>query len=394
MAYERKYIPVTEIDDSGNNDVPTPFPPGEKRDIAPLMWEGGRKFQIGRRSVAGGYGFWGSPQSKVDENSILIDDMTPAQLNEAAKTLTRHLKQQAITKSQYELMLRIANASETVEECNDKFWDEPLLTMEEVGPTELVAGDEYDSLVKIIARLTEVIGEIDAETIAKQTTIGEIENLGGQEILPPTDESPVPSDINQLKEKIAEIEQEIAPAPGPAPSAVPVPDEVPEEIPEVPTIPIPEGEENLTNAWGLLHSILNYLGTARTRQDDVNNSLLGLMESLRLLFQELAAGELREAHTQNYKNHLDALRAAIVALSEAGVGYAIAEYTRYLYADRGHFPVGSDAWEALTRSPNMQIVIDPNGFIVDIWDAESKKLYDMHGNEIGTRSTPYPMPSE
>jgi len=67
----------------------------------------------------------------------------------------------------------------------------------------------------------------------------------------------------------------------------------------------------------------------------------------------------------------------------------IGGYTRYTSAEKGFFAEGGDAWHALTISDNMQIVLDPKGFIIDIWDSETKKRYHNLGYEIDTRDTPY-----
>lgn len=62
----------------------------------------------------------------------------------------------------------------------------------------------------------------------------------------------------------------------------------------------------------------------------------------------------------------------------------------YTHADLGDWPEGGDMWEALARSPDMQVTLDDRGFIIDIWDSKTGKLYDMHGGDLGTRTDPYP----
>jgi hypothetical protein len=61
------------------------------------------------------------------------------------------------------------------------------------------------------------------------------------------------------------------------------------------------------------------------------------------------------------------------------------KYTIYKSKDINDFIEDTDAWCALSIGPNMEIALDAQGFIVDIWDADTKKLYDVFGHEIGTR---------
>ncbi|MDI6733304.1 MAG: hypothetical protein QME51_05495 [Planctomycetota bacterium] len=60
---------------------------------------------------------------------------------------------------------------------------------------------------------------------------------------------------------------------------------------------------------------------------------------------------------------------------------------RYSPGSEGLFGEGSDAYEALKRG--RQVTLDDRGSIVDVWDPTTKKLYDVLGNEIGSRDKEY-----
>ncbi|GAI23984.1 unnamed protein product, partial [marine sediment metagenome] len=69
-------------------------------------------------------------------------------------------------------------------------------------------------------------------------------------------------------------------------------------------------------------------------------------------------------------------------------------YTKYFHENRGFFTEGGDAWHGLTRSPDMEIVIDEKGFMVDSWDSQTKKRYGTLGDEIGSRENTFEMPPD
>ncbi|MBA7632071.1 hypothetical protein ES703_39613 [subsurface metagenome] len=69
-------------------------------------------------------------------------------------------------------------------------------------------------------------------------------------------------------------------------------------------------------------------------------------------------------------------------------------FTKYASADKASFATGGDAWQLLTISDTMEIVLDEHGFIRDAWDSKSKKTYDTLGNETGTRDTTYTLPPD
>ncbi|MDI6733585.1 MAG: hypothetical protein QME51_06755 [Planctomycetota bacterium] len=60
---------------------------------------------------------------------------------------------------------------------------------------------------------------------------------------------------------------------------------------------------------------------------------------------------------------------------------------RYSPGSEGLFGEGSDAYEALKRG--RQVTLDDRGYIVDVWDPATGKLYDVLGNEIGSRDKQY-----
>ncbi len=69
-------------------------------------------------------------------------------------------------------------------------------------------------------------------------------------------------------------------------------------------------------------------------------------------------------------------------------------FTKYTSTDKGLFATGGDAWQLLTISDTMEIVLDEHGFVRDAWDSASKKTYDTLGNETGTRDTTYTLPPD
>lgn len=60
-----------------------------------------------------------------------------------------------------------------------------------------------------------------------------------------------------------------------------------------------------------------------------------------------------------------------------------------VYAEgKDAFGEGGDEWEALNAG--RQVTQDDHGWIIDVWDPITGKLYDILGNEIGTRADPFP----
>jgi hypothetical protein len=59
----------------------------------------------------------------------------------------------------------------------------------------------------------------------------------------------------------------------------------------------------------------------------------------------------------------------------------------YYPKQKNLFPEGGDAWSALNAG--RQVAMNEGDMIVDVWDAKTKKTYDMLGNETGTRAVPY-----
>lgn len=71
-------------------------------------------------------------------------------------------------------------------------------------------------------------------------------------------------------------------------------------------------------------------------------------------------------------------------------------YTQYTSKDKHMWGDGGDAWEALNAG--MEITTDRNGFIIDVWDPETKEYYDSAADAAfdrdvkGTRETSYSLP--
>lgn len=62
--------------------------------------------------------------------------------------------------------------------------------------------------------------------------------------------------------------------------------------------------------------------------------------------------------------------------------------TTFFMGDIDKFPEGTDAWNALNAG--YEVTVDERYNIIDIWHRESGRLFDVNGNEIGTRLDPYP----
>ncbi|MBA7542170.1 hypothetical protein ES705_34489 [subsurface metagenome] len=58
-----------------------------------------------------------------------------------------------------------------------------------------------------------------------------------------------------------------------------------------------------------------------------------------------------------------------------------------------HAPNMSDGSQRKTLlEAGNQVTIGPNGWIIDVWNPKTKKLYDNEGKEIGTRDEPFALP--
>lgn len=62
----------------------------------------------------------------------------------------------------------------------------------------------------------------------------------------------------------------------------------------------------------------------------------------------------------------------------------------YKPKDMGIFEEGTDMWQALAISPDMEVTLDDRGSMMDIWDSKTGTLYNRFGYVIGTRINPYP----
>ncbi|GAH29321.1 unnamed protein product [marine sediment metagenome] len=313
MVYRSRYLP----------EVPTPpplptTPPPEEtpevtRKAAPLMWLSGENFDIGQRTVSGGHVFDG-------KHIVKVADMTEAQLNQASKELAYELKREVIEKREYELMMKIALVSDSPDEFIDKVYEEPILTKSECPPFDPLLDDLYDSVEKIIAQIGDWLSSITIDIATKNSVRDIIIGRGGPAILPPTDESPVPTEVDKLKRVIGDIEQHLVPVPGTPPDTEPVKEEWPEDIPVLTDVPgDPVGDEDLANAWVKLHHLQAYLTNLRAYYQPILFNMGWCLEMTRVCLKELKAAKAPGATTDNFKANLDGLSQGTTKLEMGGV---------------------------------------------------------------------------
>lgn len=66
--------------------------------------------------------------------------------------------------------------------------------------------------------------------------------------------------------------------------------------------------------------------------------------------------------------------------------------TRWTHAEQHDFAIWGDAWTALGISPNVEIILDKDGSIIDIYDPVTKQLFTFYGKVIGTRDERLALP--
>lgn len=65
-------------------------------------------------------------------------------------------------------------------------------------------------------------------------------------------------------------------------------------------------------------------------------------------------------------------------------------FVTYVHRNHDEVQPGSDLWEALTRSPDMQVTLNSQGFIIDIWDSKTHIRFNIHGGILSMRADPFP----
>lgn len=80
-----------------------------------------------------------------------------------------------------------------------------------------------------------------------------------------------------------------------------------------------------------------------------------------------------------------------IAWTREGTPLGLPEgYTRWLPFQKNYFIKDSDIWNALNAG--RVVILDAVGNVKDVWDPETKKVYDVLGREIGFRPTSYTEP--
>ena len=102
--------------------------------------------------------------------------------------------------------------------------------------------------------------------------------------------------------------------------------------------------------------------------------------------QEYEGDEMQEKYKYIWKIYIDNLIHNVATFGAIDKGNGI--YT-YVKSDKDQFAEDGDTWNALKAG--RQVTIDKDGHIIDVWDPATKKTYDILGNELGARETPYPV---
>lgn len=334
MVYRRRVLP--------NIPVPPPVAPNPGSNPPasntvkgkPMEWKGSGNFDIGQETAGGGHGFTGL-------NIVNVTVMTPAQLVEAAKETNYELKRLAIQKRQHEIMIRIAAATTTVNEFSDGCYEEPFLTMDEVPPFDGLSQVDYNTIESIRADLATGMAEICADIANREAVKKQIGELGGPVPLLPTEESPVPTEIDKVKEKLGDVEQDakktlpaeidgvkgriteaekhLVPTPGTPETVEDLPDPWPPEIPERPTVPVPLEQHNFWESQLEDKKLADYL-TALLAYEENKQFIMGwCLEQIRVCLNDLSRAKAPGTQEDAFKANIEGLSEGVAALEEAGV---------------------------------------------------------------------------
>lgn len=325
MVYARRYT-LEWL--SGQMEAPLvyPVPEATAPDVrpisaAPMMWVGNGNFQIGQRSQSGGWTFYGESSSEGRAATINVTDMTPEQLEEAARTLVYDLKREIIGQQQWKMMLDIVNRSDTIE----AFWDgvnaEPYLNMEETPFYDGLLADRFNTIALITAEINRMLSRVNQAVDALKVAQTMIADLGGPAPVAPVRESTIPSEIDGIKRRVEGLEREVEEEPYTAPAEEAVPEEGHETLPEYPTLPefpTEPSPENMQAYWVAMHAYHTDLVTYR---DALDFNIGWALEHIRVCLRELEAASVRGTQTDNYKENLESLKEMMIYLEEQGVFY-------------------------------------------------------------------------
>lgn len=311
MPYERRHVPGEAVD---AEEVPQTSTVAVEvtKSAAPLMWKNNGNFDIGQRCPDGSYNFDG-------KHIVNVTDMTPEQLTQAAKELNREKKREVIEQKELELMLQIANASDTKEEYLDGFYNEPFLNMREVPAGDPLLDASFATIEQIVVQIEAWLNEVRQDMVTKEALRNQLTDLGGPVLEPLTDPFTLSADVDKVKEKVAEIERHLVPSPGPLPVEEDVPVDWLKDVPEVPTVPaLPEGfvPDNLLAYFTALHA---YQTEMRAYEEAKQFNMGWMLELTRRLFTILETAKAPGTSTESYTENLDKLSRGSLKLAEGNV---------------------------------------------------------------------------
>lgn len=312
MVYQQRWSP--------NIPVPPPVAPNPEsnppvsntRRSVPMMWHDEGNFDIGQETVSGGH-------SSTGLNLVNVTNMTQAQLDEAAKELNREIKREAIEKKELEMMKKIAAASATPAEYHNRFADEPFLMLRETPPGDPLLNDVYDTIELIRLKIAEWLDDTNADILVKEALQEQILSLGGPDIPAPTEESKVPSDVNRLKEKVADIEQHLVPTPGTPVTVEDLPDVWPDPIPDLPTLEPGPDIMTLSAVWDKLMRVGVYLPLMRSYELSKQFNICWCLEQIRVCLNDLSRAKAPGTQEDAFKANLEGLSDGLHELETKGV---------------------------------------------------------------------------
>lgn len=310
MVYQQRWdpnipVPAPAAPNQDNNSGPAAI-----RGTAPMMRTDNGNFDIGQVDPNGGYRYDGT-------RIVSVTAMTKGQLNEAAVEVAREIKRKAIEREQMQMMLRIAKESENPMQFFNGCYNEPFLHLTETPPYMMFLTDEFVTLAGMITQLERWIVALREGSWELDALSDQVVKLGGKDIQRPTGESTVPSDVNQLKEKVAELEQRVVPTPGTPPTEEALPDEFPATIPDKPTL-----EDKLYDGMdplSLLSEHRIYLLNLAAYEEAKQFNICWGIEIARSLLNQLRIAKTPGTQTEVFQSRLNALGDITFELETKGV---------------------------------------------------------------------------
>lgn len=312
MVYQPRYSPSIPVAPPA---VPSPDPdPGNEvaRGVAPMLKKDNGNFDIGLLQTDGSYVYDG-------QHIVNVTAMTKEQLDQAAKELNHEMKRKLIESEGVALMLRIARTVDTPNAFLNGCWDEPFLTMSEPRIFDHFLGEESLTLAWILDELDSWLDSLRDSRWANEVLRDEIVKLGGKDISPPIPESPVPTELDKVKEKVVELEKNLPPTPGTPVEVEPQPDPWPPEIPERPTVPQPMVGETLQDVVIELAIRREYLVDLKAHDEAVHFIMGWCLEQIRVCLNDLSRAKAPGTQEDAFKANIKGLADGVFGLEEAGV---------------------------------------------------------------------------